>query len=1047
MIPHRVKLAGFLSYKEEQEVCFDGAPVWLLSGANGSGKSSIFDALTYALFGSHRGGTSNAVELVNKDSTSLSVAFDFRLDGEMYRIKRTLRRTNKGSSGATQQVYHATNSGPDGWLAVPDTNKKVNFDSWIHDHIGLNYDTFTSSVLLLQGRAEKLLDSKPSGRAEVLAGIVDVERYQKLYDLANSQKLGLKGQLDVLEHQIEGLTDISEMEFQVSLTAIDNCEDARIAAVKEIDKFSMLEHEARRWSEAETRLETARKKLVEADALLGEAVAIETAHTRLTELEDVLPAAHTVVTTRGQSNDSGRKVERLQRERIEAEERKRAAEKAFDDVRRQRTLHQKQRDQDETTLQQANARLRTLSAQLQTAAVVERQQADLARLTEDLVKQPEDPDALLRIAQENRDRLETLQRVLPSLERLQIERQELAAKVLAQQEATRQLEATEKEGKKLKSSQAKSSKELVTAREFLTTAEQELAVATNVLELAQQAAKEFAKLGSAKKCRACGQKLTATHFAEENATREKEVTEAERRLEAATTAKQGAEKEHAAKAAADKEQLDTLHKRRDDYTHHKAAAANAVSEMQRLIAALNLRFTELPEPFRLEIAVSLPQDWAATTFPDGPSLDGLRREVAGVDVAKRAVREAEAVLAKVRDLRSQFDAGKRALEASQGTLPAEDLAALRQEYTTLHAQETTLTTNINSVKKVIVKADSDVDRHSHDSHTASQHLTEIAGKLQTEAVNQTHCKDTIDRELTGLSAIWRPLVEAAGLADYSVWKDEYDALLTAGTQAKFKQLEVARHGLDAIRREIARCQSDTEAFSPEARRSPDEVRGLLLTARQSLTDRDKDLQAAHKHRDQLANLREQRAKLTVNQVSLQGQHSRYKLLAELLGRDRLQRHLVRQAERQIVDYGNAVLDRLSGGQLFLQLVGADDDTPQTGEKALDMECYNRVTGGTPINVTFLSGSQRFRVAVSLALAIGQYASRQHRPIESVIIDEGFGCLDRQGRQVMIQELLNLRGHLQCILLVSHQEEFADAFNHGYRFELCNGATHVSRMLR
>ena len=87
------------------------------------------------------------------------------------------------------------------------------------------------------------------------------------------------------------------------------------------------------------------------------------------------------------------------------------------------------------------------------------------------------------------------------------------------------------------------------------------------------------------------------------------------------------------------------------------------------------------------------------------------------------------------------------------------------------------------------------------------------------------------------------------------------------------------------------------------------------------------------------------------------------------------------------------------------------------------------------------------MAVSLALGIGQYASRQHRPIESVIIDEGFGCLDRQGRQVMIQELQNLRGQLRCILLVSHQEEFADAFPDGYTFELNDGATRVKRFER
>jgi exonuclease SbcC len=62
----------------------------------------------------------------------------------------------------------------------------------------------------------------------------------------------------------------------------------------------------------------------------------------------------------------------------------------------------------------------------------------------------------------------------------------------------------------------------------------------------------------------------------------------------------------------------------------------------------------------------------------------------------------------------------------------------------------------------------------------------------------------------------------------------------------------------------------------------------------------------------------------------------------------------------------------------------------------------------------------------------------------VIIDEGFGCLDNQGRQVMIQELQNLRSQMRCILLVSHQEDFAESFSDGYQFTLENGATRVER---
>ena len=74
MIPQSIRLKGFLCYKDEQQIDFDGpATLWMLSGLNGSGKSAIFDALTYALFGHHRGGNQQVLELINKDSDGLSV--------------------------------------------------------------------------------------------------------------------------------------------------------------------------------------------------------------------------------------------------------------------------------------------------------------------------------------------------------------------------------------------------------------------------------------------------------------------------------------------------------------------------------------------------------------------------------------------------------------------------------------------------------------------------------------------------------------------------------------------------------------------------------------------------------------------------------------------------------------------------------------------------------------------------------------------------------------------------------------------------------------
>src|SRR4029079_4793871 len=112
MIPQRVKLSGFLSYRDEQEIRFDESPLWMLSGTNGSGKSSIFDAVTFALFGHHRSGSQSAAELINKESNTLSAVFTFNVEKQLYRIKRTVRRQKNDKIASTQQVMKFTQSPP-----------------------------------------------------------------------------------------------------------------------------------------------------------------------------------------------------------------------------------------------------------------------------------------------------------------------------------------------------------------------------------------------------------------------------------------------------------------------------------------------------------------------------------------------------------------------------------------------------------------------------------------------------------------------------------------------------------------------------------------------------------------------------------------------------------------------------------------------------------------------------------------------------------------------------------------------------------------------
>lgn len=193
--------------------------------------------------------------------------------------------------------------------------------------------------------------------------------------------------------------------------------------------------------------------------------------------------------------------------------------------------------------------------------------------------------------------------------------------------------------------------------------------------------------------------------------------------------------------------------------------------------------------------------------------------------------------------------------------------------------------------------------------------------------------------------------------------------------------------------------------------------------------------------DGLARLNRQRADRQEAEQRLateERNHTLHDRLAGLLGDRGIQLDLVRDAERQIIELANDVLVRVSSGDLRF------DPPDPTSERPFDLT-IRRVDCPGPIAMANLSGGQRFRVAVSLALAVCRFANGERRPLESVIIDEGFGCLDRDGRMAMIAELRDgqaLSRMFKRVLVVSHQEDFAAAFPVGYRLRSEGGMTTV-----
>jgi exonuclease SbcC len=158
----------------------------------------------------------------------------------------------------------------------------------------------------------------------------------------------------------------------------------------------------------------------------------------------------------------------------------------------------------------------------------------------------------------------------------------------------------------------------------------------------------------------------------------------------------------------------------------------------------------------------------------------------------------------------------------------------------------------------------------------------------------------------------------------------------------------------------------------------------------------------------------------------------------------LQARVVQSAQTLIKAHANTILGRLSCGRWQIEL--------QENESKTELEILARDMSGPGVPLrgfSYLSGGEKFCVAISLAVAISQSVTGG-RNVDTLIIDEGFGSLDETHRGLFVNELRRLseevlRGGI--VLVVSHQEDVRDEFGSRYRiYKDVGGSVQVERTL-
>lgn len=203
MKPLKLKITAFGPYKETEIIDFTELGdnrLFVISGMTGAGKTTIFDGISFALYGSGSGQDRQDIKSLRSDfaddAVHTAAELTFQMHGRTYRVLRQLSHVKKGNKTATGEKYELFEILEDGSEQPAVERMRVReIDRKIEEILGLTQDQFSQIVMLPQGEFRKLLTSETENKEEILRKIFKTDRYGEVI-----KKLDTKRRQAELEH-------------------------------------------------------------------------------------------------------------------------------------------------------------------------------------------------------------------------------------------------------------------------------------------------------------------------------------------------------------------------------------------------------------------------------------------------------------------------------------------------------------------------------------------------------------------------------------------------------------------------------------------------------------------------------------------------------------------------------------------------------------------------------------------------------------------------------------------------------------------------------
>ncbi|MEM9565234.1 MAG: SMC family ATPase [Actinomycetota bacterium] len=246
MRPVRLELEGFSTFRDRVELDFDGIDLVAFTGPTGAGKSTLIDAITFALYGSvaRYDNTNRVAPVIHQLSAEARVRLDFESGRRRYTAVRVIRRrSSKGreADGATTREARLERV-EDGGSTTVLAGDVRELNAAVEDLLGLDFAQFTRTIVLPQGEFAAFLRDDQASRDKLLQRLLDLGIYERMGQLARSRAKDARIRLEMLDDQRRRLAPPSDEDVAAEVDRVDALDrlrtavDAGLARLDEIDR-------------------------------------------------------------------------------------------------------------------------------------------------------------------------------------------------------------------------------------------------------------------------------------------------------------------------------------------------------------------------------------------------------------------------------------------------------------------------------------------------------------------------------------------------------------------------------------------------------------------------------------------------------------------------------------------------------------------------------------------------------------------------------------------------------------------------------------------